>query len=104
MGSFAAFNPVPGLLGFDLREALGRAPCDSSERTLERRSLPDHPYKEGGSAQGSETNCFLRWATRRFLARDALHNSCEAVVVRIGMDYKAFFLPIARLLARKTTP
>jgi hypothetical protein len=35
--------------------------------------------------------------------KDALHHSCEAVVARIGMGYKAFFLPIARL-ARKTTP
>ena len=25
------------------------------------------------------------------LLKDALHNSCEAVVARIGMGYKAFF-------------
>jgi hypothetical protein len=32
--------------------------------------------------------------------KDALHNSCEAVVARIGMGYKAFFaansLPIGK--------
>jgi hypothetical protein len=32
---------------------------------------------------------------------DALHNSCEAVVTRIGMGYKAFLQPIARFALRR---
>ena len=33
--------------------------------------------------------------------KDALHNSCEAVVVRIGMGYKAFFAANSTAIGKK---
>jgi hypothetical protein len=33
--------------------------------------------------------------------KDALHNSCEAVVARIGMGYKAFFAANSRAIGKK---
>jgi hypothetical protein len=33
--------------------------------------------------------------------KDALHNSCEAVVARIGMGYKAFFAANSSAISKK---